>query len=257
MTNIEAIKLILQTYRFDSPVPAHIRSQLFFAKKQTLVFILTKYGKYTLFAKAVIKTFLYFREIGFGISMAKSAAVVISAAAITACAVILSGALITQKIIHTNSPSSPAIPGTASKVSAVEPPTAKPAVANMPASNINNAGTDTPAAAVATYKVEITEFTADPLISRVSAKLKNDIYTHLTAASPLNAVLSGKKRNYNSEKKLVGSIMFIEDVYTINVRLVDMSNSTVLTGMVEKCASQDELDLAAKKIADRIAPYLK
>lgn len=102
MSSIETMKLIIETYRFEQPVPESIRARLLQAKKRTLIAILTANKEYTAYSAIIIFVFFWLRKIGLGTSIVKTAAVTTTILALTTGTIVSTTAVVVKHSLKPN-----------------------------------------------------------------------------------------------------------------------------------------------------------
>jgi hypothetical protein len=104
MTNIEALQLVLRTYRFETPVPEDVRRFILKSSKRNLIVILKKFGKCGFVMLGAIHVLYFVKKFGFSLSMTKAYILFIAGSAFIAGAVTTVSVVTAKKIIEKKTP---------------------------------------------------------------------------------------------------------------------------------------------------------
>jgi len=85
--DMELLQKVLEKYGFTAPLPPEVRKDIYKRKRKILVDILKKYGRYNPFIAGALAVFFFMKAVGFSLTLAQSAGVLILAGAIAAATV--------------------------------------------------------------------------------------------------------------------------------------------------------------------------
>lgn len=240
MTNIEAMKLITDSYKFNITVTAERKKIIMNSKKRVLISILKENKKYTLAVMGTIMFYFWIKKLGLGITISKAAVVAAGAAAIAVAGVRVAGAVAVKHAVETKTVLE-------EKVSTVIGNTLP--VENTPEKKVS--------AAVPKAQCAILLTASDDSLKLLTARLANAINAQLQAGKGSHFSKVGLSSSDDTPYSLSGSMLKLGEKYIVTVRLVDSSSSKVLANMKETINSPDEISAAAKKIGNEVALRIK
>ena len=99
MNQADIFKELIRYYRLEKPVPIKVHKDLLQARRETLIAILKKQGKYGLFILLVMNLFFFGKRIGISMSIIKCTIIVWTISLTTAGVITLSAYYIARNIL--------------------------------------------------------------------------------------------------------------------------------------------------------------
>jgi hypothetical protein len=240
MTNQEIINSLFDSYKFTDAMPDGVRAVIIQSKQEVLINILKKTGKYSFGTLILIKIVFFLKKCGVGATAAKiyfittATAIAITGSAVVGVAIIGYHSLRENNAIEIKTP----------VTAPVEEPVVKEEIKT--------------AAPAIHYALEITPFKVKAGIAEESSRFTARLHGALTSAGAKSAaVLSQSGTDFNAKYVINGTLAKIGDKYYIGVKLVDPSNSRIITQINRTAEGKEGIDLAAGEIAKELAGYLK
>jgi len=234
--NTELLRRILHTYKLDNPMPPDVKRQMILSKKSTLISILKLKGKYSIPVMMIIAVFFWTKKLGIGISITKSILATIMASMIAAGGISIGAFYVVKRIV---------IDRTENKT----PSIVIPETVNE---KMEKAGP-------AIYSIGLMPLEADEGDKDLARLLTAGLSSELQRIKGEKNVVAVKGVNdaNRSEKLLLGSVAKIEGSYRVTTRLVDRGNSRILLITTESLTSKADIDTICKKMAGKIAEYIR
>lgn len=234
MKHDDPIKELLIKYKMDRPLPDDQRRRMRKIKKHTLVTIIKKQGKYSTFLFVVISFYLWIKRVGISLSLGKSAVVILSAITV------LGGAAAAGAIYIISRSAAP-------EMECIEQGR------NAPAGEARGSGRTT----APNYRAIIVPLEYDPEIGQAGALANNLIRNELNGMKGGAAVTPpGSSGSDKAKKILTGSVVKLENMYTITVRIIDRNTSRILYFGSENAESEHDIPRACRELSARIADKL-
>lgn len=235
MNNIEIINSVLSKYQLDKHLPDSARKEILGMKKSILVNILKSSGKYTFFTAVIINAVLLAKKLGLEISAAKISVAVKAAVVITtSTAAITTGTVIYN---HTQKSHETIQAATVQTVSS-ENKNAEPAVVET----------------IPSYTFEIIPFTCPSDIAQESNDLQKEIHDSIIQKyGKQSAVMQQSTVNYHSKYILSGTFSRIGDRFYISVRVVNSSDSRIISIMNKTAGNTDDMKKIPAEVINELS----
>jgi len=251
MTNTETIKLILQTYRLEMPVPPGIAKRMLKSRKSNLIAILNKVGKYSLATAAVVYLFFLLKKMGITTTLLKLNTILFVAAGTAATTIVTTSTVVTYRHYRSEKQAETQIAVHTPTVVTVEKnaviaPTNGSAVATK-----QPARTDTSAPAQ-TMRFEIAPFrTTDSANEGISQRLTSNVLKRINDLQPGAAVMTGSAEA-TAPYLITGSVVKLGSVYTANIRIINSKNSHLVIAASENFTDPKDINGIAKRLAEKV-----
>jgi hypothetical protein len=251
MTNTEAIKLILQTYRFETPVPPGTGSRMLKSRKTNLIAILKKVGKYSLITAAVVYLFFLLKKMGITTTLLKLNAVLFVAAGTAATTIVTTTTVATYRHYR-------AVKVENSQVSALTPPTITLEEATTKSLTTDSAAATEqvvrtePSAAIQSMRFEVVPFrTTDSANEGISQRLTSNVLKRINDLQPGAAVMTGSAET-TAPYLITGSVVKLGSVYTANIRIINRNDSHLVIAVSENFTDPKDINGIAFRLAEKV-----
>jgi hypothetical protein len=223
MNNYEIIDSVLSKYKLDHALPDSVRRVIIGSKKSILVNILKSAGKYTLFIAVIINIIIFAKKLGFSISAVKlNIAIKTVIVLATSTAAVTTGTVVYN---HSIKKTHAVIYVSDSK----EVTAAAPAV--IPDSEV-----------IPSYKFEIIPFSGPSGLSQEANDLLKNMYDAIIQNyGSQTAVISENDKKYQSKYILSGTFSKLGDRYYICFRLVNASDSRIISITNKTATNEDDM----------------
>ncbi|MCP4130226.1 MAG: hypothetical protein GY754_04525 [bacterium] len=256
MSQVDQFKKVLVKYKFHNPTPPENKKAVGKFKKDTLVTILKKKGKYGLFVSLVISLFLWTKKAGFSISIGKIMLIVAAVGTVTA-ATISAGAYFTVKYIAETRSLEKTEPIEKNELDIMEPTKdtikdSEKKTAFAPPVTPDKK----PEAEKIRYKLAVTGLQYDSSIKDIGRKINNSILAGVVSIGGKDAAarISTIPKKERPKKILSGTIVKLDETYRISAKIVEKGR--VILYETETAKSKDDIDRACKALSKKIAGKL-
>ncbi len=244
MNSEETLKAVIDKYKLSEQMPPEVRASMARHRKEGLVNILGKDSKNTLLISAVVSFFLWIKKFGISISITKSTAIVVTAIAVAAGTVTVTGVYTAKVIIrhiHEEKQSTHAAPDNNIGIPVIR-------VAAAPRG-------------VMSYDLAVSTIEMDNASGNKLSALSEKIIASLREKSGEKAAISFAQidRYHIADRILSISIKKTEDksgesaLYSISVKIVRSSDSMVVTHSSVTVEDEDSIPAALETIAEKIS----
>lgn len=245
MNSEETLKAVIDKYKLSEQIPPEVRASIARHRKDGLIRILGKDTKNTLFISAVVSFFLWIKRFGIPISITKSAAIIVTAVAVAAGTLAVTGVYATRIILrHIHVEEQRATPVTED----INIPGQVLRLETLPREVIN-------------YDLAVSSIEMNDLPGNERSALTEKIIASLRKKSGENAAISIDQidRYHIAGRILSISIIKLEDksgesaLYRISVKIVRSSDSMVIVHTSVTVENEDSIPAALDEIAGKIS----
>jgi hypothetical protein len=240
---IKLMQRLFEKYRLTNPLPDDVQEHAYRMKRKTLVSMLKNLGLYSPVYGAILIVYLALKEIGIGLGVVQSAAVLFVASAITAAGIAAGGYVAVKKVV-------PAAPPRAEQAAPVKE--AAPAAGGADRRE-GTAGTDR-----AIYKYIIQFYGLDnngadeAMVRRVAGALTGEILR--LKGKDATALVSAPSE---SGWLLTGSVEKLDRSYLLTVRLTDRRTRRIIFAASKESADEEGLVRAGSGFARSISEEIR
>lgn len=251
MNNTEAIKLILQTYRLEMPVPPGIAKRMLKSRKSNLIAILKKVGKYSLITAAVVYLFFLLKKMGLTTTLLKLNAVLFVAAGTAATTIVTTTTVATYRHYR-------AAKAENSQVSVLTPPTitleeaTTESLTTESTAETEQAVRTEASAAIQNMRFEVVPFrTTDSTNEEISQRLTSNVLKRINDLQPGAAVMTGSAEA-TAPYLVTGSVVKLGSIYTANIRIINSNDSHLVIAVSENFTDPKDINGIAKRLAEKV-----
>jgi hypothetical protein len=240
---IKLMQRLFEKYRLTNPLPDDVQEHAYRMKRKTLVSMLKNLGLYSPVYGAILIVYLALKEIGIGLGVAQSAAVLFVASAITALGIAAGGYVAVKKV-------APTAPPRAEQEAPVKE--AAPAVGGAARPEVT-AGADR-----ASYRYVIQFYGLDnngadeAMVRRVAGALTGEILR--LKGKDTTALVSAPSE---SGWFLTGSVEKLDRSYLLTVRLTDRRTRRIIFAASKESADEEGLVRAGSGFARSISEEIQ
>jgi len=240
MNELEAIDRLLFQCDLPMALPDEVKKEIIRSKKEVLVSILKKAGKYSISLAIIINIALLLKKIGIGVSAAKIGVAVHTVAILAATTTVVGTGTVIYRAV-------------ASK-SAVEPVITAPVI---PDAKIETPPVSGTSAAKKVRQLCIVPFTGNQEISEEIAGVCDGIFRAIGGTTSPETIIQSSGDDVDARLILSGSVSLINGIYYVRVKLIESESSRIVSAVIKTAASKEELEAVSESIADEIRPQLK
>jgi hypothetical protein len=240
---IKLMQRLFEKYRLTNPLPDDVQEHSYRMKRKTLVVMLKRLGIYSPVYGAILIIYLALKDIGIGLGVAQSAAVLFVASAITAAGIAAGGYAAVKKV-------APTAPPRAEQQAPVRE--AAPADGSAARPEVT-AGADR---AVHKYIIQFygldNNGADEAMVRRVAGALAGEILR--LKGRETTAMVSAPSE---SGWFLTGSVEKLDRSYLLTVRLTDRRTRRIIFAASEESADEEGLVRAGARFARSISEEIR
>ena len=254
MNRADTLARVLDKYKLSHPIPAELQQGMMKAQKRSLVEILKKNKKYSLFSMMSLGLYFWLRRSGIGISLAKCM-IITSLASLAAASFLIGGTY--YALQHISSMNQKPLESPAPSV----PKTALPASEDVHPPNDRGEQKEEKAAAPAVTIIPLgfKPLTASAADSDIASPLTKTLLKELRKLKGRKNVilLKGGEGKEKVQMMLLGSLSRRGEEYRVSARLIDTESSEVLYSFTEGLNKKEQMGELCRDMAEKIAGNLK
>lgn len=234
---IMLMQRLFNKFGLTDPLGLDIQVYALRQKRKNLNAVLRKLGIHSVMYSAVLYVFFLFKKMGFGLSVAQSAAVLFVAASVTVAGVMTGGIISVKKMI---------IDKMIMREDSGDAALGKSIYCRGEAGRVRNINVD----AENVNSIIFTGFSGRGVDKELVDRISGVITAQVIQAK------GGGFINPDAVFALTGSVEKLGDLYLLSVRLINRTNRRIIYAASEEAGTPEELMQAAKKISQDLSGKL-
>ena len=246
MNKKNKIDQLFEKYKMKEPLPPEVRSRMNKSKKKALINILSQ-GKRNYPIIITVTVLLFLKKFGLNLTLLKSAILAGASAVIITGTAVVSTAAVYYKIFNPADLIKPEIDVSADKNSS----------SGISISSDDKSSADktfTAPKVQVPFEVGIMYFYSDAKSSALSSKIMSGVTQSLIRLKnpDFAGFVSDAKSSNKAKKILTGSVLKIDNIYKITLKLVDFKTTQILVYITETVEKEEDAAKASESIARKI-----